>query len=99
MVGATPAAAAAIVNGCCTLMATNPTMFTIFILHCIYIFRASLSKIFLYFLSLKRYLFKHQRVHTSTKENLLQVLATNSFGLPRIKHKLLTTLVRDNERD
>jgi hypothetical protein len=25
MVGATPAAAAAIVNGCCTLMATNPT--------------------------------------------------------------------------
>jgi hypothetical protein len=29
----------------------------------------------------------------------LQVLATNSFGLPRIKHKLLTTLVRDNERD
>jgi hypothetical protein len=26
MVGATPAAAAAIVNGCCTLMATNPTV-------------------------------------------------------------------------
>jgi hypothetical protein len=26
MVGATPAAAAAIVNGCCTLMATNPTI-------------------------------------------------------------------------
>jgi hypothetical protein len=25
MVGATPAAAAAIVNGCCTLIATNPT--------------------------------------------------------------------------
>jgi hypothetical protein len=25
MVGATPAPAAAIVNGCCTLMATNPT--------------------------------------------------------------------------
>jgi hypothetical protein len=25
MVGATPAAAAVIVNGCCTLMATNPT--------------------------------------------------------------------------
>jgi hypothetical protein len=28
MVGATPAAAAAIVNGCCTLMATNPTILT-----------------------------------------------------------------------
>jgi hypothetical protein len=28
MVGATPAAAAAIVNGCCTLMATNPTRVT-----------------------------------------------------------------------
>jgi hypothetical protein len=28
MVGATPAAAAAIVNGCCTLMATNPTAAT-----------------------------------------------------------------------
>jgi hypothetical protein len=27
MVGATPAAAAAIVNGCCTLMATNPTKY------------------------------------------------------------------------
>jgi hypothetical protein len=26
MVGATPAVAAAIVNGCCTLMATNPTI-------------------------------------------------------------------------
>jgi hypothetical protein len=26
MVGATPAAAAAIVNGCCTLMTTNPTV-------------------------------------------------------------------------
>jgi hypothetical protein len=29
MVGATPAAAAAIVNGCCTLMATNPTWFSV----------------------------------------------------------------------
>jgi hypothetical protein len=28
MVGVTPAAAAAIVNGCCTLMATNPTCFS-----------------------------------------------------------------------
>jgi len=27
MVGATPAVAAAIVNGCCTLMATNPTSY------------------------------------------------------------------------
>jgi len=29
MVGATPAAAAAIVNGCCILMATNPTQASI----------------------------------------------------------------------
>jgi hypothetical protein len=32
MVGATPTAAAAIVNGCCTLMATNPTI-TPFAIH------------------------------------------------------------------
>jgi len=32
MVGATPAAAAAIVNGCCILMATNPTI-TPFAIH------------------------------------------------------------------
>jgi len=32
MVGATPAAAAAIVNGCCTLMATNPII-TPFVIH------------------------------------------------------------------
>jgi hypothetical protein len=58
--------------------------FTIFILYCIYIFRASLSKILLYFLSLKRYLFKHRKVSTFIKENLLQVLAISHFDLPSI---------------
>jgi hypothetical protein len=47
--------------------------FTIFILYFIYIyfFRASLSRIFLYFLSSKIYLFKHQRVFTFTKQDIL----------------------------
>jgi hypothetical protein len=45
--------------------------FTIFILYYIYIFRASLSRIFLYFLSSKIYLFKHQRVFTFTKQDIL----------------------------
>jgi hypothetical protein len=30
-----------------------------------------------------------------TKEDLLQVLATNSFGQPMTKYKLLTTLARE----
>jgi hypothetical protein len=47
--------------------------FTIFILYYIYIFRASLSRILLYFLYLKRYLFKHQSVPTFTKDDFLQV--------------------------
>jgi hypothetical protein len=73
--------------------------FTIFNLYCIYIFRASLSRIFLYFLSLKRYLFNHQRVTTSTKVNLLQVLATSSFGIPMTKYKISTTLDKENGGD
>jgi hypothetical protein len=41
----------------------------------------------------------HQRVLTSTKGDLLQVLATNSFGQSRTKYKLSTTLARKNEGD
>jgi hypothetical protein len=48
-------------------MRPSEQRFTIFILYCIYIFKIFLSTIFLYFLSLKRYLFKHRRVSTSTK--------------------------------
>jgi hypothetical protein len=53
----------------------------------------------MYFLSLKNYLVKHQRVLTSTKEDVLQVLATNSFDLLKTEYKLLTTLARKNIGD
>jgi len=47
----------------------NPSSqkFTIFILYCIYIFRATLYGILLYFFFIKRYLFKYQRIPISTK--------------------------------
>jgi len=51
----------------------------------------------MYFLYLKIYLFKHQRVPTSIEEDLLQVQAASSFGLPRTKYKLSTTLTKKNE--
>ena len=53
----------------------------------------------MYFLFLKKYLFKHRRVHTSTKKDLLQVFATSSFDLSRTKYKLSTILAKENEED
>ena len=53
----------------------------------------------MYFLFLKRYLFKYRRVYTSTKKDILQVLAMNSFGLSRTKYKLSTILAKENEKD
>ena len=55
------------------LMNPSISIFIIFILYCIYIFRVYFSRISLYFLSLKRYLLKHPRVSKSIKINLLQV--------------------------
>jgi hypothetical protein len=77
-------------------MRPSEQKFTNFIMYCIYISRVYLSIIYLYFFSLKRYLFKHQRVFTSTKRDLLQVLATNHLGLPSTKYKLSTILAREN---
>ena len=74
-------------------------MFIISILYCIYIFRTSLSRILLYFLSLKRYLFKHQRVLFSIKIYILQVLTTNYLHLSSIKYKLSTILIKKNRWD
>jgi hypothetical protein len=78
------------------ILRSSEQKFTIFILYCIYIFRASLSRIFLYFFSLKKYLFKYRRVSTSTERDLLQVPATNSLNLPSTKYKLPTTLIKEN---
>ena len=71
-------------------MRPSEQRFTIFILYCIYIFRVSSSRIFLYFFSLKRYLFKHRRVFNSTNGDFLQVLATNTFTyqIPSIRYQL-----------
>jgi hypothetical protein len=41
----------------------------------------------------------HQRLLTSTKGDLLQVLITSSFGQSRTKYKLSTTLTRKNGGD
>jgi len=49
------------------IMKPSNQRFTIFILYCIYIFRASLFRIFLYFLYLKRYLFENQKVSPPSK--------------------------------
>jgi len=70
------------------IMRPSKQRFIAFILYCIYIFRASLSRIFLYFFSPKRYLFKHRRVLTSTKKDFLHVPITNHLNLPSTKYKL-----------
>lgn len=62
--------------------------FTIFILYCMYVFRTFLSRTFLYFLSLKIYLFKHWKISTFIKEDLLQVLVTSHLVLLSISYQL-----------
>jgi len=81
------------------IMISSNQRFTIFLIYCIYIFKASFFRILLYFFSLKRYLFKHQIVHTSTRKDLLQVLATSHLCLPSTKYNLSTTLARENGWD
>jgi hypothetical protein len=70
-------------------MKPSEQRFTIFIIYCIYIFRTSFSRIFLYFLSLKKYLFKHQRVSTSTKGGVSTSTKRGSFA--GTSHKQLST--------
>ena len=69
------------------------------IFYCIYIFRASLSRIVLYFLSQKRYLLKNRKVSTSTEWNLLYVLTLIYLDLPSTKYKISTTLAKENGWD
>jgi hypothetical protein len=78
------------------MMRSSKQRFTIFIIYCIYIFKASLYRIFLYFIFLKIYLFKHRRVLISIKENFLQVLVTNYLDLPSIKYMLSNTFTKKN---
>jgi hypothetical protein len=69
-------------------MRPSKQRFIIFIFYYIYIFRASLSRILLYFLFLKKYLFKHRRVSISTKRDFLHVLATLVYQAPSISYQL-----------
>ena len=73
--------------------------FIIFILYYIYIFKSSFSRIFLYLLFPKKYLFKHHKAHTSIKKDILQVLVMSRFGLSRTKYKLSTILAKKNRGD
>jgi hypothetical protein len=63
----------------------------------VYIFSKHLSlEYYCIFLSLTKYLFKHQRVLTFFKGDLLQVLASSRFGLISTKYMLKNTLAKDN---
>jgi len=57
-----------------------------------YLEHLSLKYSYIFFFSLKRYLFKHRGVPTSTKGDLLKVLATNHISLASTKYKLSITL-------